>query len=190
MLGGTHNEVETAAVVIHLRHRLAGHVDTYERIKVGHRYAVQLQHLALGLYLKLRTLHLLLHVKVGNALDVAYGGLNLVAEVKHLVQVIAEKLDGYAGLRAAQHGVYAVTYGLANLDVGTGNDRQAVAHVIEKLLVRTVLELERSLDFRHVDAQRVLVKLGAAGLSRHGLYLGHRHQYLFGAAPYLVRLVE
>ena len=172
MLGGAHHEVEAAALLVDLRHRFAGHVRADEGVEVGQRYAVHLQHLALGLDFKLGPLHLLLHVEVGHALHVAHGVLYLVAQVEHLVKVVAEQLDGYAGLRAAQHGVYAVADGLAYFYVRALYGRQLVPYVVEKLLVRAVLQLERGLYFRHVHAQGVFVKLGTAGLSRHGLYFG------------------
>ena len=172
MLCGAHNEVEAAAFLVHLRHRFACHVDADERVEVGHRYAVHLQHLAFRLYFKLRPLHLLLHVEVGKAFNVAHGGLYLVGDGVHSVEVVAEKLDGDAGLRAAEHSVDAVAYGLSYFDVGALYGRKTVPDVVQKLFVRAVFQLERSLDFRHVHAQCVLVKLGSAGLPRHGLYLG------------------
>ena len=76
------------------------------------------------------TLYLLLHVQVGNAFHIFHRILDLVSKGEHPVQVVAEKLDSNACLRAAQHGVDAVADGLAYLDIGSRNDRELMAHFV------------------------------------------------------------
>ena len=108
--------------------------------------AVAGEHVALGGNLELGTLDLLLHVEVGDALDSADGAFDPVAYDKHLVEIVSEQFDGYAGLCSAEHGVYTVADGLAYLDVGSADGREFLAYFIKQFRVGTVFQYERSLD--------------------------------------------
>ena len=190
VVGGLDHQVERSARLVHLRYGLARQIDSQKLVELGQRDAVACQQFAPWHYLEFRTLYLLFHVEVGDAVDVLAGLLDLVAYGVHLVQVAAKELDGYACLRARQHGVDAVGYGLTYLDVGARQHRQALPHVVLHLFVPAVFELERSFYLAHVDAQRMLVELGAACLACHGGYLGHLQQEPLRPCAYGVALFE
>ena len=132
----------------------------------------------------------MLDVQVGDALNAGDLLPDAVGDREHAVQVVAEELDGDAGLRAAQHGVDAVADRLSDLDVGPYDGRELLPHVVEQLAVRAAVEFERCLDLRDIDAQGVLVELGAARLAGHGPDLGDREQQLLGLPSDAVRLLE
>ena len=173
-----------------MRHGLARHIHRDKLIELCQRDAVLRQHFTPGDDFQLRTLNLLLHVQVGNALYVFHGILNLISQSEHTVQVIPEELDGDARLRAAQHGIDAVADGLAYLDVGSGNDRKLAAHLVEQFPVRAVFQFEGSFQLGHVHAQRMFVQLGTPRLACHGLYFGNGKQDFLCLPPYLVGLFQ
>ena len=90
-------EVKDAATLIDLRHGLSGKQHAHHIGKLGHRDTILRHHLTTRDDLQLRALHLLLHVKVGNALDALHGALDAIAYLIHLVEVGAKHLDGDAG---------------------------------------------------------------------------------------------
>ena len=80
--------------------------------------------------------------------------------------------------------------GLTDLDVGTGEHREALAHVVEHFFMAAVFQLERGFYLAHVHTEGVLVELGTAGLACHGLYLGHLQQQSLGTCADRVALFE
>ena len=149
---GLHHEVERPARLIHLRDGFSGKVHGNELVELGQRNAVAQQQFAAGDDFQLRAFYLLLHVQVGNSVDVLARLLYLVAYGEHLVEVGAEELYGNACLRAGEHGVDAVGYGLSYLYVCPCQHRETLAHVVEHLLMAAPVELERSLYLAHVHA--------------------------------------
>ena len=93
-----------------------------------------------------------LDVEVGYALHTADGALDAVADDEHVVEVVSEELDGYAGLGTAEHGVDAVADGLAYLYIGSGNGREFLAHLIQNLRVGALIEDERCLYLGYIDS--------------------------------------
>ena len=80
--------------------------------------------------------------------------------------------------------------GLTYLYVGSGENGEALAHVVEHFLVTAVLKLERGFYLAHVHAEGVFVELRTTGLACHGLYLGHLQQQSLGTCTYRVALFE
>ena len=180
VVGGFHHEVEGSAGFVHLRDGLSGEVHGEELVELGQRDAVAHEQFAARHNLQFGALYLLLHVEVGDALNVLAGVLYLIADGEHAVEVGAEELDGYAGLCAREHGVDAVGDGLAYLYVGSGENGEALAHVVEHFFVTAVLKLERGFYLAHVHTEGVFVELSTTGLACHGLYLGHLQQQSLG----------
>ena len=73
---------------------------------------------------------MLFHIQVGHAFHVADGRFDLVADLIHFVQVVAEQFDGDAGLRTAQHGIYTMADGLSYFDVRSRYDGQFTSHIL------------------------------------------------------------
>ena len=190
MATGTDHEVERLALLIDLRYHLAPHVHADKLGKLGQGDAIACQHLAAGHYLQFGALYLLLHVQVGYTLHVLYRLLNLVAQGKHAVQVRTEELDGYAGLRTAQHGIDAVADGLSYLHVGPHERAQLLAYLSGQLLPRAVPQGEGRLYLRGVHPQGMFVQFGTSRLAGYGLYLGDSEEELLGTPPYAVALLQ
>ena len=113
-----------------------------------------------------------------------------VAYDEHLVEVVTEKLDGYAGLGTAEHGVDTVADGLAYLDVGSAYGRELLTHLVQQFRVGAVFQYEGSLYLGYIDTQGVLVQFGASGLAGHGLDLGNGQQQFLGPASDAVGFLQ
>ena len=183
-------EVEHAATVVDRRNRFAAQQHVHHLGKLRQRDAVAGQHFAARHNLQLRTFHLLLHVEVGQALYALNGLLHLLRGAVHAAQVVAEHLDGDAGLRAAQHGVDAVGDGGAHLHIHAGHGGQTGANVGHHLVARALVEHKGRFNLRGVHAQGMLVEFGASRLASHGAYFRHTEQQLLHAAPHAVRLCQ
>ena len=138
----------------------------------------------------MRSFDLLLDIQVYHAVDGRDIFLDLVTQHEHAVEVVAEELDGDAGLCTREHGVDTVRDGLPDFDVDTGQNREFLAHIGYHLGMRAVFQFEGGFDFRGVHTQRVLVELGTSRLAGHGLDFGNLEQQLLGPATDVVRLLE
>ena len=78
----------------------------------------------------------------------------------------------------------------AYLHIYARNRLELFANVCGELLLSSSGQHERSLDFRGVHAQCVLVEFRTAGLSSDSLYLRNAQQQLFRLRAYLVGLFE
>jgi len=83
-----------------------------------------------------------------------------------------------------------VADGLAYLDIGSHKGTEFLADFGHNFTARPVFQFKGSLDFRSVDAQRVFVQFGAAGLARYSLDFGHGEQQLLGTAADGVALFQ
>lgn len=80
--------------------------------------------------------------------------------------------------------------GLPDFEVDAFYGAEAGTHIGQELFAAPLVEDKRRFYLRGVHAESVFVEFGATGFAGHGLYLGNFEQYLFGHAPYLVRLFE
>ena len=184
-------QVEGAVALVDRGDGLAfeGHAD--ELREFGQGDSVAGQHLPPGDDVELRPLDLLLDVDVGDALDFGDGRLDLLTDGVHPVQVRTEDLDRDVRLGAGEHRVDAVGDRAADLEVDAGQDGELLPDFVGQLPAGFPLrEDEGTFELGAVDAESVLVKLGAAGLAADGEDLGDAHQDLFGLTSEPVGLLQ
>ena len=128
---------------------------------------------------KLRTFHLLLHIKVCKSFDTLRGLLNLKTKRMEHRQVRTEHLDGNSRLCARKHGIDTMGNGLADFHIYARKRTKALADVCHHFLLRTFVEAERYLHLAGVHAKGMFVKLRTACLARHILHFWYLEQQHF-----------
>jgi hypothetical protein len=113
-----------------------------------------------------------LHPAVVFARDILHRLPRFLGQRAKLVEVRAEDLHRNVGACAAQHVVNAVGDGLADGDVHARHLRQGCPECLQKFSLVPVFHLDRHVQFRSLDALRVLVEFSSARAARDGNNFG------------------
>ena len=121
----------------------------------------------------MRAFDLLLHIQIDDSVDCRNILLNLIAQHKHAVQIIAEKFNGNTCLSTRKHSVDTVRNGLSNLDIHPRNHRQFFAYIGNDLGMRTVSQYKGGFYLGGIYAQSMFIEFGTSRLPGDSLYLGN-----------------